>query len=86
MSNIYLLSAIDHDLQMPENDNLGIFNDKAELFNYAYNYMVDEIGDFLDDDITTTGLGYLEMKLIQINYQSHILILKCLPQLQSINY
>ena len=61
MSNIYLLSAIDHDLQMPENDNLGIFNDKAELFNYAYNYMADKIGDFLDDDITTTGLGYLEI-------------------------
>ena len=61
MSNIYLLSAIDQDLQMPENDNLGIFNNKPELFNYAYNYMADTIGDFLDDDITTTGLGYLEI-------------------------
>ena len=61
MSNIYLLSVINHDLQMPENDNLGIFNNKPELFNYAYNYMADTIGDFLDDDITTTGLGYLEI-------------------------
>lgn len=61
MANIYLLSAIDHDLQMPENDNLGIFNNKAELFNYAYTYMADTIGDFLDDKITTTGLGYLEI-------------------------
>lgn len=31
MSNIYLLSAIDQDLQMPENDNLGIFNKVAGL-------------------------------------------------------